>query len=771
MVNVKIIDSCFSDLSSLTDDEASSEDVERSDLDHGVVDPYEWELPALSSALCRYSFTAFEINQDSVQGDLLFNMALKYSQHDRSPKNSLRLICISAQKDYEPAQALLELVSEYLEKTIPEETACHLDRYLENSVATGSFTATSRLRSRNYKAFEDARQVFRRDSGFNLYYSDVSYESGGNLDDDIPTSSEGRGSWHWVAVHGSLEHINQLGCANDRIRNEDGLMDINSLTSYGETALYLSCLRGAWEVSKALLDYGADPSIRCTAAGLTCLHWLFAFDDEEKAKATDKFIEQGANINELSNAPIPMYHFPFTLPQGSPLHWAVTVQCHATIKVLLDNGADPSLRNGSDPYEYDDRIRPHNFFRDPDSDSCSISKHSTLGLTPLDIAAMIRDPFIFQHLQSGNGKIDLNVTDEEGLALMHRLSFGRQDRTMLGNLFDRRVFQGSPKVQHDSLETLLSTIITLGADVDMPVKQLPQYKANDMQYSEIIGYTPLMLAMGNGEYDLVELLINHGATVQYKNQHGVTALMCLSPHYYIRAGTERGPVLHAMKMLINHGGDIHSADNKGRTAIRRAAYPRHIPEFEFLLEQGADPGSQNSTMWKNLSSIKNSDKIDFAVADLLGRYVFSLEDPDKRYQIMEIANKSGPSLLHYFSRDGSVACVTALLNASCVINARWRRREYPKPKDGKWVKIEWDMTPLDAALAVYDQEVSVYFMAELSDDDRGNVRTRLEKVISLLRNAGGIELRQSSKVETEFVDEDARAREIKKFPRNFFWAE
>lgn len=61
-----------------------------------------------------------------------------------------------------------------------------------------------------------------------------------------------------------------------------------------------------------------------------------------------------------------MYHYPFTLPQGSALHWAVLMQCHSAIKALIENGADPRLRNGSDPYAYDDRIRPFHTFRYPD---------------------------------------------------------------------------------------------------------------------------------------------------------------------------------------------------------------------------------------------------------------------------------------------------------------------------------------------------------------------------------------------------------------------
>lgn len=110
------------------------------------------------------------------------------------------------------------------------------------------------------------------------------------------------------------------------------LRDTNSMKYQEETAIYLSCQCGSWDVTKALLEQGADPSILCTAAQLSCLHWLFAFDENEQAEVVCEFIKHGANINALSDEPISTYHFLFTLPRGTPFHWAVALQCHATIE-------------------------------------------------------------------------------------------------------------------------------------------------------------------------------------------------------------------------------------------------------------------------------------------------------------------------------------------------------------------------------------------------------------------------------------------------------
>lgn len=57
----------------------------------------------------------------------------------------------------------------------------------------------------------------------------------------------------------------------------------------------------------------------------------------------------------------------------------------------------------------------------------------------------------------------------------------------------------------------------LGADINKPVKHEPQETAKDMQYSEILGYAPLILVMLGGDFHLIEILIDHSATVQHKS--------------------------------------------------------------------------------------------------------------------------------------------------------------------------------------------------------------------------------------------------------------
>lgn len=61
----------------------------------------------------------------------------------------------------------------------------------------------------------------------------------------------------------------------------------------------------------------------------------------------------------------------------------------------------------------------------------------------MEIVAKICDPFRIQRLLSISSCVDINDTDEEGLAAIYRLTGSQIDRTLLGNAYRGRVFRGS----------------------------------------------------------------------------------------------------------------------------------------------------------------------------------------------------------------------------------------------------------------------------------------------------------------------------------------
>jgi cytohesin len=102
-------------------------------------------------------------------------------------------------------------------------------------------------------------------------------------------------------------------------------------------------------------------------------------------------------------------------------------------------------------------------------------------------------------------------------------------------------------------------------------------------WSESSGWTALMIAAQQRRMEIVRWLLDQGADVNAKNQHGRSALgVALTENH-----------VELIKLLAENGADLETRDRSGSTALGKMAWEGNRDLVTFLLAQGADPNAMD----------------------------------------------------------------------------------------------------------------------------------------------------------------------------------
>ena len=304
-------------------------------------------------------------------------------------------------------------------------------------------------------------------------------------------------------------------------------------TWQGQTALMWAAAEGHTEIVRALVDRGADVHAR-TAGGFTAL--LVAAREDEPELAT-LLLDAGADVNA-------------TAPGGATPLVVATVRGHTRLATfLLEQGADPNAGEGG--------YTPLHW--------AAGSWHSELtgSLRGIETA---RD----EEWRSLNGVVDGKLELVEALLahgadpdvrlVNHPPQFGFASQRFRVSLVGATPFLLAAM---DANVAVMDALVAAGADTRLATEE---------------GTTPLMVASGLGRVpaetrvtesdtlDAVQFVLDRGADVNATNAVGRSALHGAA---HIRSDA-------AVQLLFEHGATVQVADQRGITPLMIAEGGGHI---------------------------------------------------------------------------------------------------------------------------------------------------------------------------------------------------
>ncbi|KAF1941276.1 hypothetical protein EJ02DRAFT_492792 [Clathrospora elynae] len=336
---------------------------------------------------------------------------------------------------------------------------------------------------------------------------------------------------------------------------------------------------------------------------------------------------------------VPFPHDPFVLPAGAPLHWAVATSSHCVISALVGAGANSQLRNGSDPYIYDERIRLLYAVGGPDAEGCTFVEPGCLGLSALDVVALHRDLFVLGILSAQNESLDANDADEEGFTVLHRLATNQIFRTSRGIRYSPRSFRDINDT--DVLQSMVAAVTSLhsiDAGYAGSGSRPDRSTAETVEPASILKTGPKLLLYSTPR----------------------TEQILSSPDSYDKnsalLAAAKGRLLGVFDLLLSQGAHIDERDDTPRTATPG------VSVFAFFAS--------------------TRDDADCSMLGLFTRHVFGSSDEEEREQVLKGVSNSGSTPLHEFASCAMPQCVEAILSHGALVNALERKTRVVKQEEG-----------------------------------------------------------------------------------------
>jgi ankyrin repeat protein len=407
---------------------------------------------------------------------------------------------------------------------------------------------------------------------------------------------DGATALHWAAHWNALETVDTLIRAG---------ANINATTDLGVTPLSLACLNGNAVIVGRLLAAKANPNLVITSSGESPLMIAARTGSVQVVKA---LLVNGANINEKENS------------RGqTALMWAVSEQHPDVVRELIEAGADIQARTlGYSQIENFGGQQNQAQGVATVSNPPALHVYQKGGSTPLLFAARVGDLESTRLLLAAGA--NANDTSPDGMTtvvLASRSNHEKLAQLLVESGADPNAAGAGYTALHAAVlmsqPDLVKTLLAHGANPNAPLTRgTPVRRGGEdlVLPDELIGATPFMLAAKFADVPIMKLLAAAGADPKIPMKNGTTPLIAASGFGWAGGSTRRGidlfanfgtavdpqeeqSTIEAVKILLDMGVNVNSADPKGNTALFGAVSRGMNSVVRFLVDNGADVNVAN----------------------------------------------------------------------------------------------------------------------------------------------------------------------------------
>ena len=373
------------------------------------------------------------------------------------------------------------------------------------------------------------------------------------------------------------------------------------------------------DLARLLLEHGTDENMRSTNELKRTLLQEEALRGGFKTARLS--LERGVNVHAQDK------------DQNTVLHVAAFYENLKVTQLLLDHGANPNAedKDGATPLH---KVSYGTY----SSQKYAVGIARLLLERGADPNAQQKNKYIPLHLAAYNGRLEIvqllldhganpNAEDKDGATPLHKVSYGEYSSQERGVgiarlLLERGVDPNARRKNKDiplhwaafqgRLE-IVQLLLNHGAnpnaedeDASTPLHKVSSGKYGSREHG--VGIARLLLEHGvdihartkfhatalhraafSGKFDIVQLLLEHGANPNAENMHGEIPLHLVSRGKYDSKEYSVGVV----RQLLERDVDVNALDKDRNTPLHTASCLGRLEIARVLLDRGATVGSEN----------------------------------------------------------------------------------------------------------------------------------------------------------------------------------